>query len=778
MTDTLEAAPSRLDLQRSITTRNSDPTLPFYPIDEQDRRAFPITDPGIQAELDDACRATSWAASPGELPIWEQFARLASLTGLPPLSTDPNTAAFSWARARCVLAGAGYEAHKPIATILTALYPVCDLDPGEDLPTWTQALAQAHTNCGWPVTLGRIAWRRLVTALPLVARDDPPELWHIVVALLHLLKHARTRPNGIVITYRGTAALIRPESGNVPGHWTKQQTSILRALGCTVGVPAAQEHPLTKAMKLILGRITLDKLLAQTPLGDLPMSVMAGPWSSVEPDPGSRDAFIQAECRLAGVWAASGGKVAPYTGDPIDAVAYQWNVVNPGDFGHAKDALIASMPQSYPQSWPADLLLTAFPNIMLDWATDRDAAKVLLELPFVASVLRRTNGPFGNEYPLVAFLPDVPTPDDSTNQGKSRLATVYVRTMAPGTPCIVAQDTGSAPDSRALADVLLTHGTIALDEWAMPATKTNVLNHQNLQTLCTGGSVAAGRVLENSGALTLKHSLVASSKALDFPPDMVNRSFLWTLRTFTPQELARAQVKRDAESGALSLQLRLATLSTVETFGVEARFAAAPYAAGLLRFDAHMVLAKLLYELRTGRPETGQIDQTLREMRARYYRHTQDADASGVLAGLEQGGVVKVRLSNVFAGMTVDALEQVRVELDSLHGRAKVGNWNTPAQLLDVLRRVRGFPSLQSMMPSITGSRGRATDRVIVMALGSDIRQAIGEGSMWHIPDAPYAIERGADQSGFLRVRIIPIGSGAAAASAGPGVAPPVVSPV
>lgn len=761
MSITQETA-ERTEAQRRISNRNASLHLPLYPSTPSDRNAFPIEDPGEQGDLDAVCQDIGWRPNgqdATERNIWNQFARLASLTGLPPLSMDPNTAAFTWARTRCFFGGAGFDAHQEIAKILCGIYPVCDLDPAETQATWTTALDAAHTTCGWPVNLGRLPWRRLVSLLPVVSTEDPPEVWHMACALLHLLKHARTRPNGLVITYRGTAALIRPEPGNVPGHWGRALNPLLRALGCTVGTPARTEHVLTKAMKVVLGRITLDKLLPQAALGDLPMAVLAGPWSSLEPDPTSRDSFIQSECRLSGVWAAGQGKVLPCTGEPIDTVSYQWNVVNPGDYLHAKEALTRSMPSTYPQVWPADALLTAFPNIMLDWASDKDAAKVLLELPFVASVLRETNGPLSNEFPLVAFLPDVPTPDDSTNQGKTRLATVYIRTMAPGTPCVVAQDTGSAPDSRALADVLLTHGTVALDEWSMPANKNNVLNHQNLQTLCTGGSVAVGRVLENAGSLTLKHSLVASAKALDFPPDMVNRSFLWTLRAFTQAELSRAQVKRDAESGALSLQLRLATLSTVEQFNIHARFAQAPYAAGLLRFDSHTVLAKILYELRTGRPESGQIDQTLREMRARFHRHTQDADASGVLAGLESGYTTKVRMSNLFAGLTTDALEQIRVELDALHGRAKVGDWNTPAQVLDTVRRVRGFPSLQSMLPSIAGSRGRATDRVIIMALGTDIRQTLLEGATWAIPDSPYALERGKDQSGYLRLRFVLVGS-------------------
>jgi hypothetical protein len=221
---------------------------------------------------------------------------------------------------------------------------------------------------------------------------------------------------------------------------------------------------------------------------------------------------------------------------------------------------------------------------------------------------------------MVAFLPDTPTPEASTNQGKSKAATVYVRVVAPSAPCCIAPDTGSAPDARSVIDMITIHGTVALDEWAMPTSRSNPLNHQNLQTLCTGGAVAAGRVMENGGSLNLRHSLVASAKALDFPPDMVNRSLLWTMREFTPAESARGDVKRAVESGALSLQLRLAVLSCCEAHDLPTIVGTLPYTAGQLRFDGHMALAKQLYLLRTGSADTGQLDRTSHPRRRRLWR--------------------------------------------------------------------------------------------------------------------------------------------------------------
>lgn len=760
MTMTTLDAGARTAIARALSDRNGLLTAAIYPATEADTpKCFPVADPDIQSALDAVFSGTPWAyqipPEAEELAVWVRFCQLMPMSGVVHPSTNQQAAPLIWSRARCFLAAAGYPAHARLAEILTDLYPVCDLDPAEDEATWLKALDAAHTACGWPAHLGRCEWRRLVYALPICDGQETPPTWVQALALLHLLKHIRSRPTGLVATHQGSSTFTALEkSSNVPGNWKAGLVNLLKGVGAPTGMPARMSHPMTIACKRTLAQVSTDKFLPQTPLADLPMCVLAGPWSELMPDPTHNTGFFQTGLRLAGVWLAQGGKVAPYTGSPSDAVAYAWNVHDPGVHGHARDALTNMMPSTYPLTWPADALCQAFPNLELSWASDQDAAKVLLELPMFASQLRQTNGVMSNEFPLIAFLPDQPTFDGSTNQGKSKIAHAVVRAMAPAAPSVIAPDTGSAPDSRAVCEFITVHGTVALDEWSMPNQRSNPLNHQNLQTLCTGGTVAVGRVMENSGQLLLKHSLVCSSKALDFPPDMVNRSLVWFLREFTPQELARPDVKRAVESGALSLQLRLATLSCCETHGLDVKLARAKYVAGLLRFDGHMVLARLLYEARTGRQENGQIDTVLREMRARFARHTQEADTSGVLASLEHGSTTKVRLSNLFAGMPEDQMELVRVDLVGLQHTAKNGAYNTVAQILDVVRNRRGFATLQAMLPSVSGSRGRCTDRVIIQALGSDIKAVLPVGQTIQIPDTQYQVTRGPDQSGYLRLSL------------------------
>jgi len=751
---------ARTEISRALAARNGSLTVAIYPTNEAEaHKLFPVIDADVQAALDDIFSSTPWQyqapVEDDELDVWVRFCQLMPMSGLVYPTTNANAAPLVWAKARCFLAGAGYQAHATLAGILTQLYGICDLDPAEDETTWLKALDAAHTTCGWPAHLGRCEWRRFVHALLLTSDQEAPPAWVKALALLHVLKHTRTRPSGLVVAHQGVSMFVASErASNVPGNWRSGLTALLKGLGCPTGLPPRMTHPLTAACRGVLTQVSVDKLLAQTPLADLPMCVLAGPWSELMPDPNHNTGFFQTGLRLAGVWLAQGGKVMPYTGSPADAVAYAWNVHDPGEHTHARDALTNMMPSTYPLSWPADALVQAFPNLELSWATDQDAAKVLLELPLFASQLRRTNGVMSNEYPLVAFLPDQPTFDGSTNQGKSKIAHAVVRAMAPAAPSVIAPDTGSAPDSRAVCEFITVHGTVALDEWSMPNQRSNPLNHQNLQTLCTGGAVAVGRVLENGGHLVLRHSLVASSKALDFPPDMVNRSLVWFLREFTQQELARPAVKRAVESGGLSLQLRLATLACCENHNLAAKLATAPYVAGLLRFDGHMVLARLLYEARTGRQENGEIDRTLREMRSRFARHTQEADTSGVLSSLEQGSTTKVRLSNLFAGMADDLLELVRVDLIGLQHTSKNGPFNTVAQLLETLRQRRGFTTLQAMLPSVTGSRGRCTDRVVIQALGADIKAVLPAGATYQLPDTSYQITRGPDQSGYLRLSL------------------------
>lgn len=770
MTDPLTAAgfstetltdPTNTELQREIVAQSNDLRQPLYQDESrQARNALYAETVDEQASITAACQAAPWDPQihdDDELPIWLAAARLLPVLQIVNAQqTDPNTTAFHWAKVRCLFAGAGFQNHDAIAAVLGAVYPVCDLVPNETEQEWIKALQKARDICGWPVHLARVNWTALVRGMAWIDKSEPVSSWHRTVAMMHILKHVRTRGERLAIIYGGVASLIPASDSNVIALNKNTLQMVIQALGCPLG-QGKDTHPLTSALTQMLKQVSIDRLLSQRPLAELPGTVIAGPWSSVEPDPMASNGFVQSGLRLSGVWNASNGAVREYTGSPIDAVSWAWNLTNPADFAGVKHALMASMPTTYPTAWPGDMLLADFPNIDLSWATDPECAKVLLELPIFASLLRRSGEPLSREFPFVVFLPDKPTMEDSVNQGKTAITRTLVRSMSPGAPTVVPPDTSSAPDNRAFVDVIAQYGTAGLDEWAPPQSRSHPLSHQNLQTLCTGGGVTFGRVLENSGMITLRHSLVAGCKAVDFPPDMVTRTFMWPLRLFTDQERNRTDVKNRVDSGQAALQLRLAALHQIETNGIGQLLATAPGSTNsALRFDAHAALAGVLYELRT-KTRCTTMAKTISEMRHRLHKHVSEAATSGVLSAQETGGYLTVRLPDIFSGCGPDIIGMMQQDMGAMSAVSakQIGQgWNTPSQMLEALRKSRGFPTLQAMLPAISGGRMRASDRQILMAMTRSLRTLLPEQGVFEIPDTGWTIERGTDVSGSVRIRL------------------------
>lgn len=763
--DTASEEDTRLALQRAIVAVSNDLRQPLYQDDTRQARYAMYADADKEQEpITNACLAAEWSPQfhdSDELPIWLAAARLLPVLGIVnPDQTDPNTLAFHWSRARCLFAGAGHKHHDAIAQVLCGLYSGhCDLVPGETENDWIQALQAARNVCGWPAHLGRLNWSSLVKCMVWIDKSDGTASWHRAAAMLHILKHIRTRGDMLAIVHASTASLIPKPESNVIALNKSTLAMVTQALGCAL--PHGKEiHPLTQAVQILLKQVSIDRLLSQRPLSELPGTVIAGPWSSVEPDPNASRGFVQSGLRLSGVWNASNGAVREYTGSPIDAVCWAWNISNPAEFAEVKAGLMASMPTTYPTGWPADMLLSDFPNIDLSWATDKDCARVLLELPMFASLLRKSGEPLSREFPFVLFLPDVPTLEDSTNQGKTAITRTLVRALAPGAPTVVPPDTSSAPDNRAFVDVLAQYGTAGLDEWAPPQTRSHPLSHQNLQTLCTGGGVTFGRVLENTGMISLRHSLVAGCKAVEFPPDMVTRTLMWPLKQFTEAERNRGDVKARVDSGQASLQLRLAALHQIETRDLAFRLNQHQGSTNsVMRFDAHASLAEILYFQRTGTVLTT-LGQTITEMRARLGKHVAEAATSGVLSAQETGGYLTVRLPDVFSGLGPDILGLAQQEMlqASIGTERLLGKgWNTTAQLLECLRKARGFPTLQAMLPAISGSKGRASDRQIVLAMSRSLKSLIPQNGIYEIPESGWTLERGDDRSNSVRVRLAPV---------------------
>jgi hypothetical protein len=752
---------SDVEHQRGIAGRAHNPDTFVFPTGSGDTScAFNCTDTDDQRALDDAatrCPEYTATGSPDHGTFYTQLARLMPTLELVPAVHSPDSAEFVWSRARCLFAGGGQANHRAVSEILTDLYPLCPLTLTETSAEWGAHLAAAHQSCGWPATLSHLSWAD-VCALKQTPREYAPESWHRVLAMVHILKHIRLCPDGsISVLYRGTPHRIKPsDASNVLGTWPNVQL-ILTALGCPSAQDKKSHHPLTAAVKQILNRMPTSNLLALRPMADSAATIISGPWSTLKPDPNTRQAFYQTGLQLDGVWISAGGQVRATTGDANDITAFDWNTLNPGVYASQREDLSVILPKSYVPGWPADTFLTAFPNLDLAHITDLAAAKVWLELPWFASLIRGECKDFRREYPLVAFLPDIPSPDTSTNQGKTMAAHAYGRIMVPAIPTVGAPDTGSAPDARALAAVIQQYGTVVLDEWVPPRARAHLLAHANLQMLITGSTVSIGRVMENSGGVTLKHSMAVAAKALDFPPDMVNRSLFWFMREFTTVDTQEHLRVQRLTSGSLSMEMRLQAIGTMEQYQIARRYMSAQRVKlGSFRFDDHACLARILYELRTGRPENGELALALRQMRSRFTSHWDSAETSGVATMLEDGGMTRVHLTAVFYGMDAIQLDLVDIKLANLRNQSHrpLGNqWNTVSELLNVVREVRCKPDLQSLMPSISGSRSRPSDRTIILALSNDIRVLVPENGTFAVPETPYQICRSAKISNAMPIR-------------------------
>ncbi len=776
------AAPlsSNLDTQRAIANTAEDVRVPIFALTEEDNNKSLPAHAEEQDGIREACADAVWSPAGADdlLPVYLRLAALLPQLNLVPLNHDPNAAAFVWARARVLFAGAGFSNHIAIAELLTATYPLCPMDINETQQDWDDALKEAHKSCGWPVTLCHTSWGKITHSMLQVDENDRPDRWHLVVALMHVLKHVRATPDGsLAVMYRGTASLIQPEESNTTiGHWLKQQQTLMKALKCPTPIKRRFVHPMTNAVKQVLSGLSVSNLLPMQPVTDLPANVLCGPWSTVTADPSHMTGFFQTGLRLEGVWLAEKGRVRNYTGDQSDVLSFNWNIKDHLKYATARDELIYVMPRTYQQGWPADTFIDAFSNIDVSKFSNPAAAKVLLELPWFADVLRSDNHEFLREFPLVLFMPESPTHDQSTNQGKTLAAHTFGRVMVPTVASVGAPDTGSAPDSRAIASVIARYGTVVLDEWSPPRSKGHLLAHANLQMLLTGSCVASGRVLENTGEIKLKHTLVASAKAIDFPPDMVNRSFFWFMREFTTAELARHEIVARLVNGSLALEMKLQALAVCEIHDVMAKYKAMPrQKIPSLRFDDHAHLARVLYEMRTGQPETGELDRALCEMRATFASHSDTAETSGVAASLEDGGMTRLRLSSLLFGLdgTQMTLLETKLEMQRNEKNRGIGKWNTVGELAKAVAEVRGKQDLQSMLQSVTAMRGRPTERVIVQALSTDVRSVIAECGSWPIPDTGYCIERGKTTGHYLPIKITKSVTGAASGVVAPVGAPP-----
>lgn len=767
--DKWEDIVARADAQDDIVSRSGDLFAACYPAGESERGAFQIA-VEHQSGMDRLLAETKDSVNlDRRVPEWievvfQRFVELLPTLGIVSTSHDTNTAEWHWAPIRCVLAGAGYGSHKRLAKLLCDRYPLCDLDPGETKSEWRRSLESAHKLCGWPVQLAWIDFKSLHHVL---GYEDPdhaiPERWLKVIALFHVLKHLRwSYSQGAVLMYRSTARKF-PETcfSAAP-----VRQDLIEALGSARIDRRKKVIPVASVgLETVLKQLRPELLLARS-LTAIPSSVLHGPWTTLYPS-AEAPGFTHTGLRLAGAWQAVKGTVSPYTGTESALLEQDWLLGAAQDFASEHEEYRAAMPDTYQVGFPFENFAAAFANIDLSMypAGTHDAVKVLFDLPVFAALLRPKIPRLRIEYPMVFFQPVNPDLNDSTNQGKTLAAVTLGRAMFGVTQATSVKDSSSAPDVRALADEIRTQGSVVLDEWRPPKSKNHLLSHENLQSLCTGGAVTSGLALENKNQpVRLAHSLVISCKAVDFPPDMVNRSLFWWLSPLTMEQRDNADVLDQLRSGRIAMSIRLGALAIIDAVDLPKHLEGARMASGAgLRFEAHNALAKLLFYLRTGRPENGEIDAAIAAMRDYYEAHTEHAVNSGVMDLLETSRVVSVRLASLVSMFGPMELEQLQTQGDyyaTLADRNPDGM--TARDLLRTLQHSLGIGGpFNRLMARLTGGGAAdASDKAIVASLETSIRSLLPDvGHRAPLPGIVgvngWVFERRADRHGSPQIRIV-----------------------
>jgi hypothetical protein len=367
---------------------------------------------------------------------------------------------------------------------------------------------------------------------------------------------------------------------------------------------------------------------------------------------------------------------------------------------------------------------------------------------------------------MVICAPDKPTLDESTNQGKSKCSHMLARACAPGVPTIGVSDTDDAAGRRSLAACMAQFGTLCAQEWRQPRNKAHLMTHENLQILLTGGSVLYGKAYANEIAqVRLRFPMFADAKALDVPPDIVNRALILWMDPLTKEQRARGDVLADIESGRMSLRMRFAALAACQKHNLGERAAKADRATTTTgwRFPVLRGIARILWEDRYGTDGMEKLDDGIQAMQQNHRTHTAKADENGVLAVLESGSMLNLRLHAMFDGLTIS-------EVSSMHAIATMRDSdqsNRHGSSMSTLLRARadagGFAGkpLYALAESLVGARARVSDRVLAISLSRDIKMVLpNEGDTWALPDhlglAGWKLIRRKDVNGAPRADLLP----------------------
>ena len=732
-----------LSAQRAITEQSNNPALPII---DNEKMLFPGADTKQVLRL---FRSLEWRAERDadglELEVFDRFVTLLPKLGLVPLFHDEDTAEFHWARVGVLIAGLGYKAHKQLARRLTSLYPDCPIDPRETLDQWTARVTKAHGLCGWPTTL---AWVDFVDVCALLGEIDKDTLnalpvwtvsWLKVVGLLHLLKHMRHDQRGhAVVVYRGTATTAGYEVGtNMLGEMRRLRSSVQSALRLPrFDGRAKAVHPMAQAMAWVLNDLPMSALLRRVSLASLPGTVLGNSWTRLVPGPTNMQpgGFARCGMQLEHCWVACDGHVTPITGGHEEVLRYSWGIEpHTAEDERAVREFTAALPATYEHmGFPSDVLFAAFPN--LQGATP--AVRAFFDALICLALLRPDMPAASAEMPMTIIFPSDPTPEASTNQGKTTFAHALARSMLVDVPCTMVKDVESAPASRSLAATIERYGSLCLDEYRPVRSKAHLLAHDSLQALCTGQAVNVGRVLSNDESLVrLRNGICASAKCVSLPPDMVNRTlFLW-LDTMGDAQRDNVEMAQAISTGRLSIQVRLAAVACIERLGLGASKARA---SQHFRFPVMFGLATDLLTHRAGisaADAKDTLDACAVQMRFAYEDHYRLAEDTGLAAIQEDAVSVRIRAGTLFETLSVDDMYQYE---QALTARGDDKGRLTPAAMLKARSELMGFTgrSLSQVAASLTGNRYVASDRAIALALGRDlVRLMPAAGDGWTPPD-------------------------------------------
>lgn len=617
----------------------------------------------------DAEWAPQMAADPRQVDIGIRFiARIPDLCIAPsPTWVVPEKdEEFHWARVRAILAGWGYPAHAALAAELRRIYPRSPIEPRETFEEWDAALREAHRMRGWSPTLAAVPWWR-VAERSAVGKDYQPADWEKTLAVLHVLKHTSySTQHGAVVTYLGTAVRVSADARMTNALVSSPRVSLalLRALRTPGQVGVKVSHPMAVALHWALPKFMCRDLTQRVPVSHLPAGVIHGPGAKYAPSPHDCSGWTQHGVTLEGVRLAAGGKLyhpRDLTLGTYEISGFDWTVdeLDPSLAVPAQTwESTVSRVSTYSAQRPSALLARDFPN--LRFLSSAHAA--LLDAVIVAHRIREAVPLLRVEFPLIGILPSIATEDGATNTGKSRLSEVILQAISPGSRLMTVQVDGSNMSGRAAIHRIVTDGSAGFDEWIAPKDPGDLLSFRNLQSLAVGEAATVGQVYGNEGkSVLLRAPLIFNAKAVEFPADMVSRVvFLW-VDQLSPEQRENAEGFERAVTGALALDVYLASLAWAETYRVAERMAAAAIPSSRdARYNRHRWLAAAILvdsgEHPTMAAALMAVDAAYAAMADRYHRHTRDADESGLLHTMGTGQTARAHLSAFLPQTKIDAL--------------------------------------------------------------------------------------------------------------------------